>query len=316
MSAITATDLVKRFGDVEAVRGVSLEVAAGEIFGFLGPNGAGKTTTVRMLTTLLRPTSGDASVAGYDIVAQPHEVRRRIGVALQDVGLDLIATGRELLILTGDVHGLSGTDAKARADELLRVVGLTEAADRRIEGYSGGMKRRLDLAAALMHRPQTLFLDEPTAGLDPASRQAIWEEVTRLNREDGITIFLTTQYLEEADRLARRIAIIDHGMIIAEGTPASLKRQIGGDVVTVSVADGQGSRVASIGRELGAKDVQIEDHTVTIFLAEGKNLVADIVRRLDQSSVEIVSMTVAEPTLDEVFLQLTGSRLEGEGETR
>lgn len=312
MHAIEAVGLAKRFDEVEAVRGVDLAVAPAEIFGFLGPNGAGKTTTVRMLTTLLRPTSGRGSVAGLDIATQAHEVRRRIGVALQEAGLDLVATGRELLVLTGELHGMKRARAKGRADELLGVVGLREAADRRVEGYSGGMRRRLDLASALMHSPEILFLDEPTAGLDPASRQGIWDEVTRLNREEGLTVFLTTQYLEEADRLANRIAIIDHGTIIAEGTPASLKRQIGGDVVTVRVAAESVERVVEIGRGVGARDVQREDSVVTIFLDEGSQLVAEIVRRLDQASIAIEALSVAEPTLDEVFLQLTGARLEGE----
>jgi ABC-2 type transport system ATP-binding protein len=228
-NAIHATALMKTYkgrdGEVEAVRGVDLEVVPGEVFGFLGPNGAGKSTTIRMLTTLMTITSGSAQVAGIDVASEPDNVRRKIGVALQEAGLDPRQTGRELLILQGRLFGLSTHDATTRAQELLELVELEDSADRRIKGYSGGMKRRLDLASALVHRPEVLFLDEPTTGLDPASRLTVWEEVRRIN-ELGTTVFLTTQYLEEADQLCDRLAIIDNGKIVREGTPAELKAEL------------------------------------------------------------------------------------------
>jgi ABC-2 type transport system ATP-binding protein len=229
MSAISAVGLKKTYdsGDVaiEAVRGVNLEVERGEVFGFLGPNGAGKSTTVRMLTTLMTVTAGSAHVAGIDIAADPHAARRKIGVALQEAGLDERQTGRELLILQARLFGMSRSDSEARCNELLELVELEDSADRRVKGYSGGMKRRLDLASALVHRPEVLFLDEPTTGLDPASRLTVWDEVRRINAL-GTTVFLTTQYLEEADQLCERLAIIDHGLIIREGTPVSLKKEL------------------------------------------------------------------------------------------
>jgi ABC-2 type transport system ATP-binding protein len=224
-AAIHAAGLVKHYGDVEAVCGVDLAVQAGEVFGFLGPNGAGKSTTVKMLTTLLSITAGSATVAGADVAAEPDEVRRRIGVALQEAGLDPRQTGRELLTLQGRLFGLSAPDAAQRTDELLELVELEDAADRAIKGYSGGMKRRLDLASALVHEPQVLFLDEPTTGLDPASRLTVWDEVRRINAR-GTTVFLTTQYLEEADALCDRLAIIDRGTIVRQGTPAQLKTEL------------------------------------------------------------------------------------------
>jgi ABC-2 type transport system ATP-binding protein len=223
--AVEATALVKHYGDVEAVRGVDLRIETGEVFGFLGPNGAGKSTCVRMLTTLLSITSGSARVAGVDVAREPDAVRRRIGVALQEAGLDSRQTGRELLILQGRLFAMSAVDSARRAEELLELVELEDAADRRIKGYSGGMKRRLDLASALVHEPEVLFLDEPTTGLDPASRLTVWDEVRRIN-ERGTTVFLTTQYLEEADQLCDRLAIIDGGLIVREGTPAQLKADL------------------------------------------------------------------------------------------
>ena len=236
MNAIETEALRKTFqGSKVAVDGIDLQVLEGEIFGFLGPNGAGKTTTVRMLTTLLRPTSGQARVAGFDIYNQQHSIRRHIGTALQEAGLDALATGRELVVLQAKLFGFNAREARQRADDLLTLVDLNDAADDRIGTYSGGMKRRLDLASALVHGPHLLFLDEPTEGLDPASRQTIWQEVVRLNSELGVTVFLTTHYMEEADRLADRLAIIDQGRIVASGTPRGLKSSIGGDVITVEV---------------------------------------------------------------------------------
>src|SRR3989440_9717281 len=233
--AVEARGLRRSFkGGVEAVRDIDLRVERGEIFGFLGPNGAGKSTTVRMLCTLLPPTAGTAKVAGVDVVADPAEARRRIGVALQEIGLDPVQTGRELLELQCGLYGIQGSAARVRAQQLLELVGLTEAADRRTKTYSGGMKRRLDLASALVHEPQVLFLDEPTTGLDPASRLTVWDEVRRINAS-GTTVFLTTQYLEEADKLCNRLAIIDDGEIVTEGTPAELKAKMGHDVVSVSL---------------------------------------------------------------------------------
>ena len=227
--AVEATQLVKHFtgrgSTIEAVRGVDLQIEAGEVFGFLGPNGAGKSTTVRMLTTLMTITSGSARVAGVDVTADPDRARRAIGVALQEAGLDSRQTGRELLVLQARLFGMSRPDAVARAEELLELVDLVEAADRRIKGYSGGMKRRLDLASALVHQPEILFLDEPTTGLDPASRLTVWDEMRRIN-EQGMTIFLTTQYLEEADQLCDRLAIIDGGLIVSEGTPTQMKTEL------------------------------------------------------------------------------------------
>jgi ABC-2 type transport system ATP-binding protein len=224
-AAVEAHGLVKHYGDVEAVRGVDLEVSTGEVFGFLGPNGAGKSTTVRMLTTLLTITSGRASVCGIDVTSDPDAARHRIGVALQEAGLDPRQTGRELLVLQGRLFGMHAPDAEERAQALLALVELEDAADRRIKGYSGGMKRRLDLASALVHEPEVLFLDEPTTGLDPASRLTVWDEVRRINAR-GTTVFLTTQYLEEADQLCDRLAIIDGGLIVREGTPAQLKADL------------------------------------------------------------------------------------------
>ena len=316
MGAIEVEALRKAFPNgVEAVAGIDLTVEQGEIFGFLGPNGAGKSTTTRMLTTLLRPTSGSARVAGLDILKQSAQLRRVIGVALQDAGLDYLATGRELLEVQGRLHGMSGRRLREQADKMLALVGLEDAAGRRVGTYSGGMRRRLDLASALIHDPEILFLDEPTAGLDPASRQAIWDEVMHMNRDRGITVFLTTQYLEEADRLANRIAIIDHGRIIAEGTPGELKASLGSDIVTVGVREEQVERAEQAMAKLeGLKEIQVHGEGLTLFVHDGSGAVARVVRLLDSADIEVGSVTVSSPTLDEVFLHLTGSRLEGESE--
>jgi ABC-2 type transport system ATP-binding protein len=310
--AIEARSLQRTFkGGIEAVRGIDLSVAKGEVFGFLGPNGAGKTTTVRMFCTLLPPTAGSASVAGVDVVADAAEVRRRIGVALQEIGLDPVQTGRELLELQCGLYGITGADAKARAAELLELLGLTEAADRRTKTYSGGMKRRLDLASALVHSPEVLFLDEPTTGLDPASRLTVWDEVRRI-KAAGTTIFLTTQYMEEADKLCDRLAIIDAGEIVADGTPERLKAQMGHDVVTLALdgADAAATEGA-IGDLPGLERVVPEPDQLAIYVLDGAGSIAEIVRRLDRAGIQVGAIAVSRPTLDDVFLQATGRRLEG-----
>jgi ABC-2 type transport system ATP-binding protein len=311
-AAIEARALRRTFkGGIEAVREIELTVAAGEVFGFLGPNGAGKTTTVRMLCTLLPPTAGSASVAGVDVVADPAEVRRRIGVALQEIGLDPIQTGRELLELQCGLYGITGADGRARTGELLELVGLSEAADRRTKTYSGGMKRRLDLASALVHSPEVLFLDEPTTGLDPASRLTVWEELRRINGA-GTTVFLTTQYLEEADQLCDRVAIIDAGRIVAEGTPERLKAEIGHDVVTLALggADAMATE-AAVGELPGLERVVAEADALALYLEDGAGSIAEIVRRLDRERIRVGAIAVSRPSLDDVFLQATGRRLEG-----
>ena len=312
-NAIEAHDLRREFpGGVVAVDGIDLEVRQGEIFGLLGPNGAGKTTTVRMLTTLLRPTAGQATVAGFDIFREQRSIRGAIGVALQEAGLDPIATGQELLQLQARLFGIGSAEAKTRAAELLELVGLVDAADRRIKTYSGGMKRRLDLASALVHRPRVLFLDEPTEGLDPASRQALWQEVERLNTKFGVAVVLTTHYMEEADQLADRLAIVDQGRIVAQGTPAELKAAIGGDIVTVAVdADrSDESRQALQGLE-GLREIRPDQAGLTLFVDDGSTFVANLIRALDAAAVPVRSVALAQPSLDEVFLRTTGSRLEG-----
>jgi ABC-2 type transport system ATP-binding protein len=303
-------------GAIEAVRDIDLTVSRGEVFGFLGPNGAGKTTTVRMLCTLLPPTSGRATVAGLDVVGDGAEVRRRIGVALQEIGLDPVQTGHELLELQCGLYGITGRRARARTDELLELVGLTDAADRRTKTYSGGMKRRLDLASALVHGPEVLFLDEPTTGLDPASRLTIWEEVRRIN-SNGTTVFLTTQYLEEADKLCDRVAIIDRGQIVADGTPEQLKATMGHDVVSVSLngADATATELALTGLH-GLERVVAESHALALYVEDGATSIAEIVRRLDGDRITVGAISVARPSLDDVFLQATGRRLEGEQTVR
>jgi ABC-2 type transport system ATP-binding protein len=311
-AALEARGLRRTFkGGIEAVRDIDLTVSAGEVFGFLGPNGAGKTTTVRMLCTLLPPSGGSASVAGIDVMEQPAEVRRRIGVALQEIGLDPVQTGRELLELQCGLYGITGQRGRRRTEELLELVGLTDAADRRTKTYSGGMKRRLDLASALVHSPEVLFLDEPTTGLDPASRMTIWDEVRRINA-GGATVFLTTQYLEEADQLCDRLAIIDEGRIVAEGTPERLKANMGHDVVSVAL-DGNDITAAdaALAGLQGLERVVAEPDALVLYVENGASQVAEIVRRLDREQITPAAITVARPTLDDVFLNATGRRLEG-----
>lgn len=310
---IEAHGLVRRFGDLVAVDGVDLEVREGEIFGFLGPNGAGKSTTVRMLTTLLTLTEGRATVAGHDVATEPHLVRRAIGVALQEAAIDPIMTGRELLRLQSVLHGIGRRTATQRADELLERVGLTAAADRRVGTYSGGMTRRLDLAMSLVHEPRVLFLDEPTTGLDPTSRVALWDEVRRLNTEFGTTVLLTTQYLEEADQLAGRIAIIDHGTIVREGQPSVLKQAVGDPTLRIDIdpRDEEGARhlLERFGEFRPARTGR-----VAIGLAGGATRLAEVVRALDDADIAVLHMELDAPSLDDVFADATGRRLEGASE--
>jgi ABC-2 type transport system ATP-binding protein len=309
-TAIRCESLVRRFEGVTAVDGVDLDIADGEIYGFLGPNGAGKSTTVRMLCTLLAPTSGRASVAGFDVVDAPGQVRLRIGVALQEAALDPRQTGAELLLLQGRLYGLSRRDAKRRVEELGELIDLSDALDRRIGTYSGGMKRRLDLVAALVHNPQVLFLDEPTTGLDPISRAVVWEEVRRLNAELGMTIMLTTQYLEEADALAGRVGIIDRGHIVAEGTPTDLKRAIGVDVIIARV-DGDAKAVAGVVDNLaGVLSVEAHHDELVVSTADGSATLGAVAVALGKCGVPIRDVTLRTPTLDDVFLEMTGSRIE------
>jgi ABC-2 type transport system ATP-binding protein len=296
-----------------AVDGIDLEVAPGEIYGFLGPNGAGKSTTVLMLTTLLPPTEGTARVAGHDVVREGAAVRRAIGAALQEAALDSYLTGREHMRLQAGLHGLDKAEREKRGNELLTRVGLMDAADRKVGGYSGGMKRRLDLGLALVHRPRILFLDEPTTGLDPQSRSALWAEVERLSTEDGVTVFLTTQYLEEADVLADRVGIIDHGKIVAEGTPAQLKAEIGrSSIEAVPAVEEDRDRLAGVLGRFG-EGCGGSPGAVAVRFGNGDDL-TDVVRALDSEGIRVAKLTVHEPTLDDVFLAKTGRSLEGAGD--
>ncbi|MBU3690644.1 MAG: ATP-binding cassette domain-containing protein [Solirubrobacterales bacterium] len=310
---ITAEDLVREFRNgPRAVDGISLAVEPGEIYGFLGPNGAGKSTTVHILTTLLPPTSGKATVGGFDVVDQGPAVRGVIGAALQEAALDPHLTAREHMRLQTALQGLPHAERVSRGDELIERVGLEEAADRKVGGYSGGMKRRLDLALALVHWPRVLFLDEPTTGLDPQSRSALWEEVERLSGEEGVTVFLTTQYLEEADHLANRVGIIDAGRIVAEGTPAELKSEIGRPSVVVAPSDpGRLEDTAAVLERFG-KSLPAEKGTVEVRLDRGVDELGAIVRELDAAGIGLASLVLNEPTLDDVFLAKTGHHLEGE----
>ncbi len=313
MAAIVAEGLERAFGDVLAVQGIDLTVEEGEIYGFLGPNGAGKTTTVRMLTTLLLPTGGRARVAGHDISSEARAVRAAIGVALQEAALDPLMTGRELIRLQATLQGIPTAAGRRRADDLLERVDLGAAADRRVGTYSGGMQRRLDLAAALVHEPRVLFLDEPTTGLDPVSRKTIWEEVRALNH-GSTTVFLTTQYLEEADQLADDVGIIDSGRIVAEGTPESLKAEIGNPHIQLQLAEGTvaaaEAKLVEIGRLLPPKD----GRRVLVEVENGAADIPRVVRILDEAGIAVESLELVRPTLDDVFVAKTGYHLEEEGE--
>ncbi|MBA2566205.1 MAG: ATP-binding cassette domain-containing protein [Thermoleophilaceae bacterium] len=312
MAAIETNALERSFDELRAVAGIDMAVAEGEIYAFLGPNGAGKTTTVRMLTTLLRPTAGTARVAGHDVVGDPGAVRRQIGVALQEAALDPLMTGAELVRLQATLHGIARAEGRWKAAALLERVGLSDASSRRIGTYSGGMRRRLDLAAALVHEPRVLFLDEPTTGLDPASRQAIWDEVRNLNA-GGTTVFLTTQYLEEADQLADRVGIIDEGLMRVEGTPGALKAQVGSPHLELSLADGGAERAEPVLARFG--EVQPpRDGVVQVGLARGAAEIATVVLALDDAGLTVESLELVQPTLDDVFLAETGRHLEGADE--
>jgi ABC-2 type transport system ATP-binding protein len=311
-NGIEVRGLVREFkGGIRAVDGIDLDVRPGEIYGFLGPNGAGKSTTVHMLTTLLPPTAGRARVAGLDVATHGPEVRKRIGAALQEAALDTFLTGREHFDLQGGLHGLGKAERRRRADELLERVGLSEAADRKVGGYSGGMKRRLDLALALVHHPSILFLDEPTTGLDPQSRSALWEEVRRLAADEGVTVFLTTQYLEEADVLADRVGIIDRGRIVAEGTPEALKEEIGVATVEAVPADpGRRQAAAAVLAAFG-EPAASSPKGVAVRLDGGAEALAEVVRALDAEDIRLAHLDLHQPSLDDVFLAKTGRSLEG-----
>jgi ABC-2 type transport system ATP-binding protein len=305
------TEGLKRYfePDIRAVDGVDLNVKEGQIFAYLGVNGSGKTTTVRVLTTLLKPTAGRAQVGGLDVTRRPAEVRGRIGVALQDAALDDLQTGRELLTLQARLYGVRPADQRARVSELMDIVDLADAAERPVKTYSGGMKRRLDLAASLVHRPKIVFLDEPTTGLDPISRESIWQYTSRLNRDEGVTFFLTTQYLEEADRLADDIAIMSRGRIIARGSPAELKAEIGTDVLKIGIEGGPPELAraeASLRSFPGLEGLKHEGDHLVMHLKEGSAAVARVVLQLNDGNFRIGEIRLTHPTLDEVFLRAAG----------
>ena len=307
--AIEACGLIRDFGLKRAVDGVDLAVSRGEIYGFLGPNGAGNSTTVRLLCTLLTPTGGSARVAGHDVASQANEVRIRIGLALQEAALDEKQSGREILELQARLYGLEASTRHERVDRAIELADIGDAIDDWVRTYSGGMKRRLDVAASLIHDPEVLFLDEPTTGLDPVSRVRVWEEVRRLNELHGVTVFLTTQYLEEADALAHRVGIIDQGRIIEEGTPADLKRAIGADVIVVELEDELELAAHTVRALSRVDDVTIGSRGLTISTSNGAALVAEIAIALNEIGVPSVSLTVRTPSLDDVFLRATGHRL-------
>jgi ABC-2 type transport system ATP-binding protein len=309
--AIEARDLVKTYPkEVRALDGLSFAVPAGTVFALLGPNGAGKSTTVKILTTLAQADSGTAVVAGLDVRAKPARVRHLIGVVAQSSGADPVATGRENVLLTGRIQGLRGRDLVRRTDELLGRFGLSDAAGRRVRTYSGGMRRRLDVAMGLINRPQVLFLDEPTSGLDPESRSAMWEEIGRLTAAEGLTILLTTHYLEEADHLASRLAIVDRGRIVAEGTPDELKGELHGDAVHLELAgDTAGDHaLAAMARVPGVREVRVEGTSLSARADEGATALPGVLAALKGAGVTVRAATVARPSLDDVYLRYAGRR--------
>jgi len=296
---------------IEAVRGVNLEVKQGEIFGFLGPNGAGKTTTLRMLTTLLRPDDGEAFIAGYDLLRDPNNIRKRIGYVSQTGGCDKDATAREDLLLQGRLYGMSKYDAVRRANELLETLDLTAIADRRPGTYSGGQRRRMDIALGMMHHPRLLFLDEPSTGLDPQNRERLWEEIKRL-RDSGITIFLTTHYMDEADALTDRIAIIDQGLIVVEGTSRELKKQVAGDVVILGLSQDGLVKDKALGilvSQSFVREASFDQELLRLYVHEGETVLPDILRLLDKEEIGLKTISLSQPTLNDVFLRQTGRSL-------
>ncbi len=317
--AITTADLVKTFaskrGPIEAVRGVSLEVAGGEVFGLLGPNGAGKTTTLRMLTTLIPIDAGRAEVAGWNVSRDPRRVRERIGYVGQLGGADELATGRENLLLQARLYGATLTEARPRVDEIAGILDLSEFADRRVKTYSGGQRRRLDVALGIVHKPAVLFLDEPTTGLDPQNRANLWDHLRGL-REGGTTIVLTTHYLEEADALCDRLVIVDHGLVVAEGTPRDLKRRVAGDAIVITVrgdSDAPERSMRLLDHEPYVREITVEGDQVRLYVEDGSAALPTLLRRLDQERIEIRSISLSEPTLDDVFLRQTGRSLRDTG---
>ena len=318
---ITVKDLVEVYADgTKAVDGISFDVPEGEFFGFLGPNGAGKSTTIKVLTTLLKKTSGKVSVAGFDIDSSASEIRKVIGVQAQETVLDPDLTGRENLTLQCHLQQMHNDVIAGRVEELLKLIELDTVADRRAGNYSGGMKKRLDLASALVHNPKLLFLDEPTTGLDPQSRAKIWEYLERLNKEEKKTIFLTTQYMEEADKLCNDLYIMDHGKVIANGSPAELKRRVGADAITVSVVNGDSSDVKSKAKDVltgikGVTKVVEADGGLTAYAPDASSLVAQVVRVFDDNSIGLSSINLSRPSLDDVFLEHTGRRIRVEEAT-
>jgi ABC-2 type transport system ATP-binding protein len=308
---IVVENLFKSYpGDVVAVDDITFKVNAGQVFGFLGPNGAGKSTTIKILTTLALPTAGRALVGGFDVVCEADKVRRFSGVALQDIGLDPLMKPIEMLALQAELFGASRKQARERAEELLEVVRLTDALDRRVGTYSGGMRRRLDLALALVHKPEILFLDEPTTGLDPSSRRDVWQEVRNLNQELGMTIFLTTQYLEEADELADVVAIIDEGQIRALGSPSKLKADVGNESINVAFDSREIAEKASNDLRPISQQIQIDRDVVRVYLDQAAEAIPKVVQRLQEVSLTPLSLTLTQPTLDDVFLQVTGERFQ------
>lgn len=313
--SIVAEGITRDFADLRAVDDVDLNIRSGQIFGFLGPNGSGKTTTVKMLATILALTAGSARVGGFNVITEPRKVRARIGVALQEVGLDPLMTAREMLVLQSRLFSVDSATARAKAEQLLKTVGLDDVdPKKRVGQFSGGMKRRLDLALALVHDPEILFLDEPTTGLDPVSRLGIWEEVRRLNTERGMTIFLTTQYLEEADRLADEVAIINKGRIATQGAPRALKKEIGSEVVTLSFASSELAERAGAALEALAPKQQLVGRDLLCYFTAAADKLAGLVRALDEAQIPLEALVLNEPTLDDVFLRATGHRMTGSTE--